>query len=172
MGEYYDGTKLLSLLDLDGEVPEIYMATTNRTGGKTVYFSRLLINRFKKKGEKFAVLYRYKYELDSVADKFFKDVNGLFFPGDIMTSKARAKGVYHDIYLNDEHCGYALAINCSEQIKRNSHLLSSSSCSGVLSSGVQSASNASTRSDVAKRSAGSWHMQQRMTNASISASSS
>ena len=33
MGNYYDGTKLLSLTDINGNRPEIYMCTTNRTGG-------------------------------------------------------------------------------------------------------------------------------------------
>ena len=45
---YYDGTKLLSLSDIDGNKPEIYMVTTNRTGGKTTYFGRMFINAFKK----------------------------------------------------------------------------------------------------------------------------
>ena len=31
MGKYYDGSKLLSLMDIDGNPPEIYMVTTNRT---------------------------------------------------------------------------------------------------------------------------------------------
>ena len=70
MNKYYDGTKLLSMLDINGNKPEIYMVTTNRTGGKTTYFSRLLVNRFLKRGEKFALLYRYNYELDEIADKY------------------------------------------------------------------------------------------------------
>ena len=45
MGKYYDGTKLLSMLDLNGNKPEIYMCTTNRTGGKTTYFARLCVNK-------------------------------------------------------------------------------------------------------------------------------
>ena len=32
MSTYYDGTKILSMNDLDGLKPEIYMITTNRTG--------------------------------------------------------------------------------------------------------------------------------------------
>ena len=35
MGDFYDGTKLLSLMDTNGNKPEIYMCTTNRSGGKT-----------------------------------------------------------------------------------------------------------------------------------------
>lgn len=81
MSKYYDGTKLLSLSDLNGEKPEIYISTTNRSGGKTTYFSRWAVNRFLKYGEKFALLYRFNYELDDIADKFFKDIGTLFFNG-------------------------------------------------------------------------------------------
>lgn len=124
MGTYYDGTKLLSLLDLNGNKPEIFLCTTNRTGGKTTYFSRLLMNRFFNQGEKFCLIYRYKYELSDVADKFYKDIRNLFFPDTLMTAKVRAKGIYCDLYVNDKHCGYAIALNCAEQIKKYSHLFS------------------------------------------------
>ena len=80
MCAYYDGTKLLSLTDLDGKQPEILMVTTNRTGGKTTYFGRLCVNKFKKGQGKFALLYRYNYELDDCADKFFKDLSTLKCP--------------------------------------------------------------------------------------------
>ena len=119
---YYDGTKLLSLKDINGNDPEIYICTTNRTGGKTTYFNRLLVNNFIKKKEKFCILYRYVYELDDCATKFFKDINGLFFPNHIMQSKKRAKGIYHDLYLDDKCCGYAIAINSADNIKKYSHL--------------------------------------------------
>jgi hypothetical protein len=33
--EYYDGTRILSLMDINGNKPELYLITTNRTGGKT-----------------------------------------------------------------------------------------------------------------------------------------
>ena len=90
--KYYDGTKLLSLSDINGNKPEIYMCTTNRTGGKTTYFGRLVVNNFFKRSEKFALLYRFNYELDDVANKFFKDIGSLFFPDWHMKSERRAKG--------------------------------------------------------------------------------
>ena len=124
MGNYYDGTKLLSLADINGNRPEIYMCTTNRTGGKTTYFGRLVVNRFLDKREKFGLLYRYNYELDDCAEKFFKDIGELFFNGYTMTSKKRAKGIYHELYLNGEPCGYAVSINSADQIKKNSHFFS------------------------------------------------
>lgn len=122
MGNYYDGTKLLSLSDLTGRKPEIYMCTSNRTAGKTTYFGRLLVNNFNKRGAKFALLYRYKYELDDCAEKFYKDIRELFFKGTTMVSKSKGKGVYHELFIDGKSCGYAIALNCSEQIKKLSHL--------------------------------------------------
>lgn len=119
---YYDGTKLLSLNDINGKKPEIYICTTNRTGGKTTYFGRLVVNRFLERGEKFAILYRYKYELDNCAEKFFKDIGALFFKRNLMTSKKRASGIYHELFLDGNSCGYALSINSADNIKKNSHL--------------------------------------------------
>lgn len=124
MAKYYDGTKLLSMLDINGNKPEIYMCTTNRTGGKTTYFGRLCINRFLNKGEKFGLLYRYNYELDDIVDKFYKDLGSLFFPTYTMQSKRRAKGTFQELFLNDKSCGYALSLNNADQIKKYSHLFS------------------------------------------------
>ena len=122
--KYYDGTKLLSMLDLNGNKPEIFMCTTNRTGGKTTYFGRLCVNRFLKYGEKFMLIYRYNYEMDECADKFFKDISTLFFNGSVMTSKRRASGMFHELFLDDVSCGYAVALNGADMIKKYSHLFS------------------------------------------------
>lgn len=130
--KYYDGVKLLSLKDINGDTPEIYICTSNRSAGKTTYFSRLCVNRFLTKGEKFCLVYRFNYELDSIADKFFKDIRDLFFKGYNMRSERRAKGIYHEIFLyNDmneelggESCGYAISLNSADQLKKYSHLLS------------------------------------------------
>lgn len=124
MSKYYDGTKLLSMVDINGNKPEIYMCTTNRTGGKTTYFGRLCINRFLDKGEKFGLLYRYNYELDDIVDKFYKDLGSLFFHSYTMTSKRRAKGTFQELFLNEKSCGYALSLNNADQIKKYSHLFS------------------------------------------------
>lgn len=124
MSEYYDGTKLLSMLDINNQKPEIYICCGNRTGGKTTFFNRMVVKRFLDKGEKFALLYRYNYELDDCADKFFKDISTLFFNGMEMVSTRRASGIYHELFLNEKSCGYALSLNSADQIKKYSHLLS------------------------------------------------
>lgn len=124
MTRYYDGTKLLSLKDQNGETPEIYICTSNRTAGKTTYFGRLLVNRYIKAGKKFGLLYRYCYELDNCAEKFFNDIHGLFFRNYELESERKGNGKYHELYLNGDSCGYAIAINDADFVKNNSHLFS------------------------------------------------
>ena len=127
--QFYDGTKLLSMKDINGNTPEIFMCTSNRNAGKTTYFERLEVNRFLKNGSKFGVLYRFNYELDDCASQFFGEIQSLFFPNYEMFSEKRAKGVYHELFLRNkitdvkESCGYALALNNADVIKRKSHLL-------------------------------------------------
>ena len=124
MAKYYDGTKLLSMRDINGFKPEIYICVTNRTGGKTVFFNRLAVNKWHQKKGKFVLIYRYNYELDDVADKFYKDISTLFFPGTYMYSKRKASGIYHELFIDKESCGYALSLNQSDQIKKYAHLFS------------------------------------------------
>lgn len=124
MSEYYDGTKLLSMKDINGVTPELYLCTTNRTGGKTTYFGRLCVNKFLKGQGKFGLIYRYNYELDDCADKFFKDLSGLFFNGATMESKRRASGIYHELFLDGTSCGYALSLNSADQLKKYAHFFS------------------------------------------------
>lgn len=135
--KYYDGTKLLSLMDINGERPEIYMCTSNRNGGKTTYFNRLAVRRFLSGKGKFALIYRYNYELDDVTEKFFKDIGQLFFREYFMRSERKAKGVYHELFLcklDDDPktggvpCGYALALNNADSIKKMSHLFNDVEC--------------------------------------------
>lgn len=133
MPKYYDGTKLLSMKDINGETPEIFICTTNRTGGKTTYFNRLCVNKWKSHQGKFCLVYRYNYELDNIAEKFFKDVGRLFFPTNFMRSERRANGIYHELFIanngDDEKlggasCGYAISLNSADQIKKYSHMFS------------------------------------------------
>ena len=144
---YYDGTKLLSLKDIDGKTPEIFMCTTNRTGGKTTYFNRMVVRRFLKNGSKFCLLYRFNYELENVEEKFFKDIQGLFFSNYSMVSENLCKGKIKKLYLgtdpNDmqfmKECGYAICLNDADVIKKNSHFFSDVDC--ILFDEFQSETN-------------------------------
>ena len=154
MGTYYDGTKLLSLKDLDGNTPEIFMVTSNRTAGKTTYFNKLVFNKKKKKGSKFMLVYRFKYELDDCANKFFKDIQGLFFQEYELFSKKMATGIYHELFtrkLGEENalsCGYAISLNSADQLKKLSHFFSDTDC--MLFDEFQSETNSYCPNEVEK----------------------
>lgn len=124
MTQYYDGTKLLSTKDIDGNTPEIYMCTSNRSAGKTTFFDRMVTKKWFRTGEKFMLIYRFNLELDDCAEKFYKEIGPLFFPGTHMTSQRRAKGIYHELFIDDRPCGYAIALNNADMIKKNSHYFS------------------------------------------------
>lgn len=134
MAKFYDGTKLLSMQDLNGNKPEIYIVTSNRSAGKTTYYGRYFVKRYINFDEKFMLLYRFNYELDDISDKFFKDIGHLFFKGFSMSDKRMASGIYHELFLtwpdstdDNPHttsCGYAVSMNSADQLKKYSHLFS------------------------------------------------
>ena len=148
MADYYDGTKLLSMLDADGNKPEVYICTTNRTGGKTTYFNRLCINRFLRTGSKFGLVYRRKYELADVANKFFNDIKLLFFPEYNMSAKLVENQTFAVLYLNDKVCGYAFPLSMAEKLKKCSHLFND--CDMLLLDEFQSEDNAYVSDEVQK----------------------
>lgn len=124
MNAYYDGTKLLSLLTLSGKKPEIYICNTNRSSGKTTFFNRMCVKKFINNKSKFGILYRYNNELNGVSEKFFKEINQLFFKNHKMTEKERANGTFIELFLDDVSCGYAFSLNSDTKLKKYSHLLS------------------------------------------------
>lgn len=126
--KFYDGTKLLSMKDINGNQPEIYLVTSNRNAGKTTYFNRYVFNRWVKHKEKFMILVRFSYEMSGIEDRFFKDIRGLFFPYYTMTSKSLVYGKFRELRVHpndqeelEEVCGYAVAINDANVLKNYSH---------------------------------------------------
>lgn len=120
--KYYDGTKILSMSDMYGREPEVYVVEGNRVGGKTTFFYKWRIKKFLKSGEKTLWLYRFQSDIDDCANKIFKDLKQIKYQSYEMTYKTKAKGRYAELYLNEEHCGYALPINSSDAIKNMSHV--------------------------------------------------
>lgn len=117
---FYDGTKLLSISDVDGHKPEIYMCVGNRTAGKSYYFKRLMLRRWIKNKEKFCIMVRFAYELDGVADNFFKDLEQIDFKGHEMLGKSFGKDLFIELFYDGQHCGYAVALNTADTIKKYS----------------------------------------------------
>lgn len=154
--QYYDGTKLLSMKDLDGERPEVFICTSNRSAGKTTFFSRMLVKKFIESGEKFCLFYRFSYELTDISDKFFKEIRSLFFPNYIMEEERRASGKYVELYLRFNEngkvvrrsCGYAVALNNADSIKKLSHFFSDTQ--RILFDEFQSETNSYCSNEVMK----------------------
>lgn len=132
MTKYYDGTKLLSMKDINGKTPEIYIVTSNNTAGKTTYFNRYALNRFIKYNEKFTLLFRWKYELDNVSDGFFKNIGSLFFPKYEMKDESISNKMFSRLYLcysgdtpadkpTETECGYAVTLSGADNVKKKSH---------------------------------------------------
>ena len=120
--KFYSGTKILSMKDINGKEPSIYVVEGNRVGGKTTFYYRWRIKKYLNNGLKTMWLYRFQKDIDQCADKIFKDIKEIYYPNMDMTYKIRGKGVYADLYLNECHCGYALPINSSDTIKNMSHI--------------------------------------------------
>ncbi len=124
MGDFYDGTKLLSMTDLNGEMPELYLTTGNRSIGKTTWFNRYAVKRWKEKHRKFCLIYRWNYEPCDCAEKVLEERRRLFLPDDEMTEKSRANGIFVELFLNEQSCGYCVTLNNADSLKKFSHLLS------------------------------------------------
>ena len=125
--KYYDGGKVLSLKDKNNKEPEILIVSGNRSSGKSVFFNRYLINKFIKNKSQFVLLYRYTYELLDVVKKFFSDIQTLFFNGYEMSEKNICGGKIKQLFLScddneKEPCGFAVCLNCADQIKKYSHI--------------------------------------------------
>lgn len=121
MEKYYNFKNLNNAKDINGNSPDILIVTSNRNDGKTTSICSFLLNSYIDSGEKFLLLYRYKYEIDDIAEKFFSNIKQLYFQNDEMTESKFGRGNFVTLYLNEKECGYACAINSAEQVKKYSH---------------------------------------------------
>lgn len=125
MGKYYDCNYLLTLKDKNGNLPDIYITDGNRTAGKTVSFKKRLVDTFLKSKtdvNQFYLVYRYKTDMQSLADSFFTDIRRLFYQGHEMTEKKLFDGAVVMLLLDEKPCGYCLPLSLSAKIKRMSSI--------------------------------------------------
>ena len=125
MGKYYSCEYLLTLKDANRNIPDIYIADGNRTAGKSVSFKRKLVDTFLAKKtdiNQFYYLYRYKTDMQNVADMFFTDIRRLFYDGHEMTERKLFDGAVVELQLDGEPCGYAMPLSLSSKIKRMSSI--------------------------------------------------
>ena len=125
MAKYYSCEYLLTLKDADGNRPDIYITDGNRTAGKTVSFKKKLIDTFLKSKtdvNQFFLIYRYKTDMQSMAESFFTDIRRLFYNGHEMTEKKLFDGAVVQLLLDDKTCGWCLPLSLSAKIKRMSSI--------------------------------------------------
>ena len=122
MTKFYDGTKLLSLKDINGNTPEIYISTSNRSAGKTTFFNKLCFNKYLKNNEEFMILYRFNYELSECNHKFFDDIKSIFFSNYEVDMRLHAKGKFAELTENENTIGWAVCLNDADIIKKYSHV--------------------------------------------------
>lgn len=125
--EFYDGTELLSQVDINKKTPELYMCVTNNSAGKTSWWNRYLIKKFVDKGEKFLIIVRFKDDLSDIADEFYSNIQYidddrfLFLRKHQFDAKKRSSGRYAELLLDGETCGYAVSLNMVDFVKKKSH---------------------------------------------------
>lgn len=122
--KYWEAGKLLSMKDLEGLEPSIFLVCGNRTSGKTYGWTRHINRRFFRAGEEFIVLVRNKYELDNIGEAFFENMKEKEWPNKDMTDVWGAKDIYKELYIDGEKCGYAMALSSSDNIKKYSSVFS------------------------------------------------
>jgi hypothetical protein len=117
---YYNPEKILNMKDLNNEKPDIFIITTNRSAGKTTSFLKKALEDFKNHGSQLVLLYRYNYELNACAD-IFKDVMNIYPDyGEEMKTLPHARGLYYELFLDDETFGYAVSLNNPDALKKYS----------------------------------------------------
>ena len=119
---FYNGNKLLSIKDQNGKDPELFFCCGNRTAGKTFFFKRYMLRRFVNHGEKFIVFVRFIDDIANCVNGFFADIGPIAFPGHTMTQASILHGKAAQLYFDNKPCGYVIALNDPERIKRNSAL--------------------------------------------------
>lgn len=122
MEKYYNGNKLLSLLDIDGNKPELYICVGNRTSGKTVFYNNYLYNKIKsKKMRQVGIIVRYKYELESLEEQFFEPIKFLHPQDSVEAGKINPMG-YCPLMSDGKVIAYGICLNSADKIKKVSNL--------------------------------------------------
>lgn len=129
MSKYYSADKLLSMKDLDGLEPSLYMVTSNRCAGKTTHFLLKSIDTFKTTKRKTALIYRHQYELSSASsiyksalklyDKYFETNK----ENELITI-SHAKGMFYEFMLDGESFAFAVSLSNVDALKKYSPLFS------------------------------------------------
>ena len=124
--EHYDCTKLINSLDANGEKPTFFCACSfDRGPGKSYQFSKLLIDRFMEKGDRFILLCRNRGDLGNVAAGVLNSYVAQAHPEWHISETSQMKSTFSNIYLTrgsgDEeeklHVGWVVSLKSQDRIK-------------------------------------------------------
>lgn len=125
---YYDGNKLLNMLDLNKNKPEILISNTNRSAGKTTFYTNFMLKRFFKKKEMFGFIVRNKNEIYDYWQGAFSSVNDLYYADYEVMQKNQKDLLFSSLYIRkigaEEwiKCGYIFQLKNVDALKKFSNL--------------------------------------------------
>lgn len=128
--KYYDGNKLLNMLDINKNKPEILISNTNRSAGKTTYYTHFMIKRFFKKKEMFGFIVRNKNEIYDYWQGAFSSVEKLYYEDYEVMQKNQKDLLFSTLFIrkkdSDEwiKCGYIFQLKNVDALKKFSNLFS------------------------------------------------
>lgn len=130
MKQFVNLNRLLSLRDIDNNLPEWFLMSGNKAAGKTTDAIRLLVNRYLRYGEEFMIVFRWSYELRAASEMIEKTVVPLFWEKIEFISRPVASGLFYQILIcknpksekpNYEVCGYSVSLNTVDTLKKYSN---------------------------------------------------
>lgn len=133
MDKYYSPKPILKMKDLEGLDPSLFIVTSNRSAGKTTSLLFLGYENFEENKRKFALIFRYQYELDSAstilqqAYKLYQQVeNNIIVSDNELEEKFKtvihAKGLFYEILFDGESYAFALSLSNVDSVKKYSPL--------------------------------------------------
>lgn len=120
---YYNGEKLLSQMDVNGEKPGIFLSNSNRSAGKTSFFQIYVLDKHVRKKSQFVLLCRQKNELEGI-ELPFEDVLHKYFDGKLLSAKWYVTRLVMGLWLDGVLCGYAISLKDANKLKKYSSIFS------------------------------------------------
>ena len=118
---YYHCERLLTMKDKYGNTPDIFIVDGNRTAGKSYSIKCRQVSDFLKDKyrpeNQFIYLYRNVVDMKNCADTYFGDIAEKF-DGYVMTEKSLMRGALVQLFINEEPCGYCLALSVARKYKK------------------------------------------------------
>lgn len=128
MAEFCSVHPLIDMNDLSKEKAILCMIDGNRGGGKTVAGKDFVLQNYIKTGRKFIWLVRFGNQIYNTSLSFMKDLQDIEtdyfkqYRKYEMTDKCIVNDAICELRLNGEVCGYTIAINAADNIKRRSSM--------------------------------------------------